>query len=56
MNPKLKNDIDRFCHIYQQNIEEILKSKLPYPVQKELDAEFQLFKESLYHRLNEEFR
>lgn len=58
MKPELQNDLDRFCRVYRQNTEDVLRKCLPAVpgavIQAKLEEEFDLFKMSLYNRLNEE--
>lgn len=58
MKPELQNDLDRFCRVYQQNVEDALRKCLPAVpgavIQAKLEEEFDLFKMSLYNRLNED--
>lgn len=57
MDVLLKDDLERFCRVYQNNTSEILNKILPLPmsqlVQKQLEDEFLLFRASLFNRLEE---
>ena len=57
MDILLKDDLERFCCVYQNNTSEILNKILPLPmsqlVQKQLEDEFLLFRASLFNRLEE---
>ena len=57
MDVLLKDDLERFCRVYQNNTSEILNKILPLPmsqlVQKQLEDEFLLFRTSLFNRLEE---
>lgn len=60
MDSKLKNDLNRFFQIYQGDVDEILRRKLPQDLcrtlKTDLEGEFMLFQRSLMNRLEEEFR
>ena len=60
MDAKLKQDLDHFCHVYWQSTEEILQQGLPSPVSRvmtnKLQEEFDLFRLSLYRRIEETLR
>jgi len=57
MDNSLRNDLERFCRVYQGNIADILKENLPRgeaeKLGEKLDEEFDLFRESLFNRLRE---
>lgn len=57
MNSSLRNDLERFCRVYQGNIADILKENLPRAeaekLGEKLDEEFDLFRESLFNCLRE---
>ena len=57
---KLKSDLNRFFQIYQGDVDEILRRKLPQDLcrtlKTDLEGEFMLFQRSLMNRLEEEFR
>ena len=56
MDPMLKNDLNRFCRVYLDNVSDILK-KLPMPVamkvKQDLEEEFDLFRRSMFNRIEE---
>ena len=58
MKPKLKEDIDRFCRVYQNNINDILNT-LPVSasllVKRQIEDEFSDFRVHLISRLENEF-
>ena len=60
MDSKLKSDLNRFFQIYQGDVDEILRRKLPQDLWRtlktDLEGEFMLFQRSLMNRLEEEFR
>ena len=60
MDSKLKSDLNRFFQIYQGDVDEILRRKLPQDLcrtlKTALEGEFMLFQRSLMNRLEEEFR
>ena len=60
MDSKLKSDLNRFFQIYQGDVDEILRRKLPQDLfrtlKTDLEGEFMLFQRSLMNRLEEEFR
>lgn len=59
MNLSLQNDLDRFCRVYLQNVDDTLR-KLPAPMaiilKKQLEEEFSLFRTSMLNRIEEEFK
>jgi len=58
MSPLLKNDLNRFCRVYLDSMSDILK-RLPMPaatkIKQELEEEFDLFQQSMFNRIEEEF-
>ena len=60
MDSKLKSDLNRFFQIYQGDVDEILRRKLPQDLcrtlKTDLEGAFMLFQRSLMNRLEEEFR
>lgn len=58
MNTALEQSIENFCRIYQNNMEQILRERLPADTAEdlceELNDEFRLFRQSLFNRLHEE--
>ena len=58
MSPLLKDDLNRFCRVYLDNMSDVLK-RLPTPaamkIKQELEEEFDLFQLSMFNRIEEEF-
>ena len=60
MDSKLTSDLNWFFQIYQVDVDDILRRKLPHDrcrtLNNDLEGVFMLFQRSLLHRLDEEFR
>ena len=59
MNSSLENDLNRFCRVYLNNTSDLLR-KLPMPIAavliQQMEEEFDLFRTSMFNRIEEEFR
>lgn len=59
MNSSLENDLNRFCRVYLNNTSDLLR-KLPMPIaavlKQQMEEEFDLFRTSIFNRIEEEFR
>lgn len=60
MDEKLSRDLQRFFRVYQANVEEAVRKRLPpeaaNALLSDLAEEFEPFSQSIINRLAEEFR
>lgn len=60
MNESLSQDLQRFFRVYQANVEEAVRKRLPSSaanvILADLADEFEPFRQSIINRLEEEFR
>lgn len=60
MKQQLRQDLNRFFHVYTDNVGDILRQSLPaqigIPLESKLNEEFDSLAQSIINRIEEEYR